>query len=453
MKIIISDWLYGIGKIWKNITISIIAFILFFLLFGNLLLYTKDEKVNLNIQNKKNGHIYCSLYRTAADSSNYRIRERPFFLEGMKSTLLKLRGDKNYKYIAINEESYAVIDTETLSAHFKNNNYQDFLSGALYQGYYDKYPEEIENIKLENGKSARRILACKMDYNAIQHYKLQVSQGTLFEKKDYIFDIHDKKISVILGAQYQNYFKVGDEMDMHLYGLDVKAKVKGILEPNTVIENDRSFEYMEDKPKTLDFSILIPYFGIKGVVYGEDEKGFVDVEYVNQLSGILIFDKNVAQEKIYNVLKGVNDYYLESGIFTVNSDVTASGFYFFQGEYSENMQILFILILILMCMCISNLYLSTLNNIESRIYTYAIQIMNGKSVKRIYLENIVEVVFVIMVSVLIVFSLNKHWFYQNILFYIKFFFVVVGALFMNGLLVIRKFKRMDIEQIMRRDIE
>lgn len=399
MKIIISDWLYGVEKTRKNIAISMIAFGLFFLLLGNLLLYNKDETVNLNIQNKKGKYIYCSLYRTSADSSNYRMRERPFLLEGMKSTLLKLRDDKNYKYIAIDENSYAIIDTETILAHFKDNNYRDFLSGAPYRGYYDKHPEEIEDIRLENGKNARRMLACKMDYNAVQHYKLRVNQGVLFEQSDYVFDMKDRKISVILGAQYQNYFKVGDKIRMHFYGLDVEAEVKGILEANTVIENDRTFEYLGDET-TLDFSVVIPYFGIEGSVYGEDEEGFADVEYVNQLSGMLVFDEDVTQEKILSVLREVNDYYLESGIFTVNSDITASGFFFFQGEYSENMRILFILIFILMCICASNLYLSTLNNIESRTYTYAIHIMNGKSVRRIYIENIADTAHIIVVSVL-----------------------------------------------------
>ena len=148
MKVIFDDWMYGMGKAWKKIIISVIAFSMFFLMVGNLLLYTTDEKNDPYIQNKKGKYIYCSLYRTAADSSDYRILERPFLIEGMKSNLLKLREDENFEYIAINEDSYAVIDTETLINHFGNDNYRDFIAGSPYRGYYDENPQEIENIEL-----------------------------------------------------------------------------------------------------------------------------------------------------------------------------------------------------------------------------------------------------------------------------------------------------------------
>ena len=450
MKVIFDDWMYGMGKAWKKIIISVIAFSMFFLMVGNLLLYTTDEKNDPYIQNKKGKYIYCSLYRTAADSSDYRILERPFLIEGMKSNLLKLREDENFEYIAINEDSYAVIDTETLINHFGNDNYRDFIAGSPYRGYYDENPQEIENIELENGKEARRMLACKIDSNAVRHYKLEVAQGKLFEEQDYIFDTRDRKMSVLLGAQYKKYFEIGDKINIHLYGLDVETEIKGFLKDNTVIEHDNTFEHMGEEPVILDYSVIIPYFGIKGGTCGVDEEAFVNVEYANQLSGTLVFDGSTTREKVYNVLREINDYYLESGIFTVNSDITASGFYFFQGEYSENMKILITLIMVLLCICIFNLYLSMLNNIEYKSYVYSVQIMSGKSWGRVCVENIAEVLFIVIVSLSLVFTTNIHWFYQNVSFYIKFFFIAMSVIFVLGFLLIRQFKKMDIEQMMRR---
>lgn len=43
--------------------------------------------------------------------------------------------------------------------------------------------------------------------------------------------------------------------------------------------------------------------------------------------------------------------------------------------------------------------------------------MNGKSVRKIYIENIADIALIIVVSVLAVFILNKHWFYQSVSFY------------------------------------
>ena len=176
----------------------------------------------------------------------------------------------------------------------------------------------------------------------------------------------------------------------------------------------------------------------------------MNVEYANQLSGTLVFDGSTTREKVYNVLREINDYYLESGIFTVNSDITASGFYFFQGEYSENMKILITLIMVLLCICIFNLYLSMLNNIEYKSYVYSVQIMSGKSWGRVCAENIAEVLFIVIVSLSLVFTTNIHWFYQNVSFYIKFFFIAMSVIFVLGFLLIRQFKKMDIVQMMRR---
>lgn len=453
MKTIIEDWLYAIGKTWKRLIISIIAFVLFFLLLGNLLLYISDEKSDPYIQNEKGEFTYYSLYRTSADSSNYRIRERPFLVEGMKATLLKLRENSDFKYMALNPESYAILDIDTLSSHFKGDSYQSFLAGAPYQGYYEKNPQEIEKLELENGKEARRFLACKMDANAVRHYNLKVSQGELFNKQDYVFNLDEKKISVILGANYQKYFEIEDKINMQFYGIDVEAEVKGILEPRTVIENDETYEHLGYEPKTLDFSIVIPYWGIEGMVQGVDDENFVYAEYMNQSSGMLVFDNEATQEKIYNELRSINDFYLESGIFTVEPNNTKSGFFFFQGEYSQNMKIMIVLMFFLLFICVLNLYLSMLDNIKFKTYIYAIQIMNGKSWKRICAENIAEVVFIVVISFLLIFSLKVHWLHQNIQFYIKFFSIIIGVISIIEYLLIRYLKKMDIEQMMRRDMK
>lgn len=453
MKTIIEDWLYAIGKTWKRLIISIIAFVLFFLLLGNLLLYISDEKSDPYIQNEKGKFTYYSLYRTSADSSNYRIRERPFLVEGMKATLLKLRENSDFKYMALNPESYAILDIDTLSSHFKGDSYQSFLAGAPYQGYYEKNPQEIEKLELENGKEARRFLACKMDANAVRHYNLKVSQGELFNKQDYVFNLDEKKISVILGANYQKYFEIEDKINMQFYGIDVEAEVKGILEPRTVIENDETYEHLGYEPKTLDFSIVIPYWGIEGMVQGVDDENFVYAEYMNQSSGMLVFDNEATQEKIYNELRSINDFYLESGIFTVEPNNTKSGFFFFQGEYSQNMKIMIVLMFFLLFICVLNLYLSMLDNIKFKTYIYAIQIMNGKSWKRICAENIAEVVFIVVISFLLIFSLKVHWLHQNIQFYIKFFSIIIGVISIIEYLLIRYLKKMDIEQMMRRDMK
>lgn len=453
MKIIILDWIYGMGRTWKKIIVSIIAFSLFFLLLGNLLLYMPDEKSDPYVQNKKGKYIYCSLYRTSASSSNYRIKERPFLIEGMKGTLIKLRESENFEYMAIDEESYAVIDMDCITKHFKKDEYLDFLAGSLYQGYYNKNPQEIEKLKTENGKEARRFLACKMDANAMNHYALEVSQGKLFDTEDYILDMKEKKIAVILGSNYERYFKVGDIIKMYFLGIDVEAKVIGILKPGMLIKNDKTYEQLGDEPNTLDFSIIIPYFGIKGAASNIDDINFITVQYLNQLSGTMIFDNKVTKKEIYNELRRINDYYLESNIFTVNSSITKSGFFFFQGEYSQSMRIISVLIILLLTICIFNIYLSMLNSIKSKTYIYAIQIMNGKSWRSIIIENVAEVFIIFVISLLFVFAVNTHWFYQNALFYIKYFLIIIGVLLVIEILLIKHLSKMDIDQMMRRNIE
>lgn len=454
MKVIIEDWICGIGKNLKKCVVSMVTFTLFLIVLGNFLLYISNEKNDPYIQNEKGDYIYCSLYRTDADSSNYRISERPFFVEGMKSALIKLRNTKKFRYISIDEESYAIIDTDTLKNHFNEGNYYDFLSGAPYRGYYSENPQDIENIELENEKEARRLMACKMDQNAIEHYKLEVVQGKLFEKEDYILNLNDKKISVLLGSNYQKYFNIGDKIDMRFYGIEVEAEVKGILKPYITIENDKTYEHLGEEKKLLDYSIVVPYWGIEGTVHGQDEENFMNVEYMNQLSGIMVFNRNkVTRKLVYDELRKINDVYLESDIFTVDTNITGSGFYFFQGEYSENMELMKILIFFFLIACILNIYLTMLSCIKSKLNIYSIQIMCGKSWKQICFENMAEVLLIIGISIMFVFFINIHWLYQNIFFYIELVLIIAFICLIIEYRLFYYFKTFDIEQMMRRNIE
>ena len=83
-------------------------------------------------------------------------------------------------------------------------------------------------------------------------------QGKLFDKEDYVFNLDEKKIAVVLGANYQEYFEIGDKIDMQFYGIDVEAEVKGILKPNTVIKTDETYEHL----RRHEISMIVQYFAL-----------------------------------------------------------------------------------------------------------------------------------------------------------------------------------------------
>lgn len=181
---------------------------------------------------------------------------------------------------------------------------------------------------------------CKIDKESIEHYDLALSKGHMFDNQDYIYDIEEGKVSVLLGAEYQNYFEVGDTFCLATPIKIMEASVIGFLVPNTNIENDTTFENIDDTLTTLDYSIIMPCFSKIIGIKSEEDKHFALIEYTSNLCGTLIFDEKMQPQIIKDSVREINDYYLDGGIFTVIPLNGNNGFVYLQGEKKNTIDIL-----------------------------------------------------------------------------------------------------------------
>jgi len=115
--------------------------------------------------------------------------------------------------------------------------------------------------------------------------KNYIEEGRNFENDDYIINDPNQKVSIILGNEYKDVYKLGDVITISLHEKPLKFKVIGFFEKNTKIYING--EYLFDQ------SIIMPYYNIsydpvddtdeiyQKIYYSQKNEGFIKINEEN----------------------------------------------------------------------------------------------------------------------------------------------------------------------------
>ncbi|MCR5792653.1 MAG: hypothetical protein K6G65_05740 [Lachnospiraceae bacterium] len=421
MKVILEELFYNLKKSFFINIIIILQFCCFLWLMIEVGTYFIHITNNTWVVNAKNGYKYFTLM----DAGDVDISDDPLHIENIKKVLNEVNKSDKYVYAITNDCSIPV-SMETIKKIFGSESYKDFLYGSLYPGYLKEHPEDIPPVQESSGKEATELILWKMNENAVHHYLKNVKAGRLFEKEDYEVHVNknervcDMELPIILGAAYEPYVKVGDVIELWVYGW-MNCRVIGILEDNTEYISDTTGELDGMPVTTADYSIIQPCFNISGTPRDEDLM-FLEQNYTNQLQGTLIFDGGVSDEYAMREEEKINELYKANNLYTTYSKGATEGMKVFNGESRETVMIIVVLMVFMAVFSLLSLCIMLINKLNSNMNRYAIQTMNGLSPKSITLAYMLEIACIIFASFCVVIYEFKGEIEDNI----QFLWLIIG---------------------------
>lgn len=168
----------------------------------------------------------------------------------------------------------------------------------LVNGY--EYGDDLRNqtVSLEGKELLITPINCiSMDQYAWNLYDLSLSEGSEFEDIDYI--LTEKKLPLILGSEFKDYYSLGDEIPLVYFFEEWTGVVKGFLEEDEVIKQDWN-EYLLNK------TILVPSFREVSEELGIDLQKRL---YYAQLEGYVLLEDKSDYSKASKEIKKLSQKY------------------------------------------------------------------------------------------------------------------------------------------------
>lgn len=233
---------------------------------------------------KDNTHISSEEYYDKNSSSWLQIYYKVDFSELYGKKIKQLKN----AYQALSGRNYYEINFQYLEIpSFPGKDV--FLYGYEY-GHGEDAKNQYGSLMVSNVK------AIQLSHNSISRFNLSVDKGRLFYDSDY----HDGDIMpILLGYEYKDILKVGDEIEGRFIGKPFKFKVAGIL-------NQDSNILIAGKALYLDRYMVMPSINCLYSPKTQNEDLFQVRHYANKISGWFEY-RNYSDLNAFNrVLSEVN---------------------------------------------------------------------------------------------------------------------------------------------------
>lgn len=207
-------------------------------------------------------------------------------------------------YISIQHESelFQGEDSPSLQANFLSLNKElNELPSATYYEFYQQPLFYGEN----------QIQSVQIGLNVQDDMSLQVQSGRLFNQLDYIFEA-GKPIPVILGSQFQEHFRVGDQFQAEYLFVPYTFQVIGFLSPNSTVT------FIDQH--NLDNCVVMPSGQFVSLPKTKKQEDSQLIHTANRASGILKVEGNTV-EVCNEVIKLLD--HADVGEFSYYSNSTA----------------------------------------------------------------------------------------------------------------------------------
>ena len=192
----------------------------------------------------------------------YEYRTNKTSMQKVKNFYDQLNNEKSFIFISVFDQPIPVAEDS-----YKGND--TFADGE----YYNRF--EMDGVPFLN------IKAFQMNKNAFDFYKLELSGGEIFDWKQ--VDYNGESIEILLGANYNHLYEIGDHIAGNYYFLKYDFVVAGFLDENS------SIYYQNEIRHSLNDYIVIPY-PEKGYFSLNEE--FRGILYFSMINGYIITEKS-----------------------------------------------------------------------------------------------------------------------------------------------------------------
>ena len=348
-----------------------------------------------------------------------------YYIDNNEDYTLKLYEKENineyidfYNYL---EKNYKVLNCKNNNVFIPNN----------------EISEELSSKSLVRMNSGNEVFSLFKGYwvnkGFLDYFKIEVSQGRLFEEKDFIINDIEEPTPVILGNYFKNYFKIGDEIKFKDYdygGISRYLKIIGFLSENQYIINK---PIMATNVEDLNYSILLPNREINLNFVDLSNKNVIDNinldSYKNITESFLILNSEEDTREIKN--KSDEMHFFDISLVGSNKSINNIEEYF-NSEQKLNIIIDFLIITSITISILINIG-SSINKRkkEFKIY-YAFGANNKYIINLILLEQSIYFIFGVICSVIFISVFRKINLIDNL--NIKAFFItIIIFMLINGI--------------------
>lgn len=448
MSVIIKETVFNIKR---SLFFNIILVFQFAFVFWQLTIissYYLDIPSEQNFEFIHEGYAYYTLIRETRNDAEaemaYQIPENPDYLENMKRAYRELETDPAYHYIVFRQADLKA-DYDFFSSKISEEQLLKFSPGFAEENGMGS----ISTYRIGNIRKAFEVKAYRMDFPAMRHFNLKISEGRSLKEQDFILQAGQIEIPVLLGNAFRPYINLGEELNGFLYSDTFKLKVTGFLEEKTKVAMDYSV-MSADHVIDLDYAVIIPFFDMTEEVSSEEEKLFAQVNYEDALAGTIVVPEEWSHAEILNLQKNINNVYLENGLYPITLKGSPYGVSLFKKSTEEEMIVLFSLVILMWIFSIFSICIGMIIKIDKDLRRMAIQIMNGQSLGQLVVTYIMEILMINLSGFLLSLIFLKEPISGNIRFLIPVsVLTIVSVIFVSSVLCI-KLASLDIERIMKR---
>ncbi|MCI8364540.1 MAG: hypothetical protein HFG34_06275, partial [Eubacterium sp.] len=299
-----------------------------------------------------------------------------------------IRSSKNCPIISVQIPGIAMKE-EDVKRFFGERSYLNFLLETRREAFMGEFGDEGVCSQLE-------LQGARVDLGAYRYFGLRTQEGEGFAEQNLKLEHWSDPIPVLLGSDYKEIMKPGDEFSLRCWGYVYPCRVAGILEKGAMIP-----EYPAS-PNTdfcqLDSRILLP-FGIQVSEPAEavDEiKKYAYLSYLSLEAGIA----QIPEGKVKEQVAVFRDVGKEFELPPVQVIGTTMGVDLLRKESVVSIRILLILSVTLSSFTLYGIFITFYDKIQSNSRVYGIYLMNGCSLGMILVPLLLEIAVILLPGVL-----------------------------------------------------
>ncbi|UTR16881.1 hypothetical protein MM221_10415 [Salipaludibacillus sp. LMS25] len=297
--------------------------------------------------------------------------------------LLKLQDMYTYLDEQLSEPFISVV-TQTISVIFDDPSEADiFLSGYEYGDARSPYEE--------NGNTYHIVKALKVNQQALDTFPIHnLVDGRLFNESD--FKNPDfKTIPVLLGAEYQGVFDIGDHIESLNLGYPFTLEVIGFIEADSFINTRIEAEMYVDR------FIVLPSQTF-GKPQNQEEFDFLMFHYLQIINGQIFSEENQLYiEALIEQAKEATNFHDFTVLGAVDSGLGA-----LLDTIGEQLTALIVLTVALFIIAIVMLTALMWKKIQDNFKNITIHLISGGTMTRVFRYIVAEVFFIVMTPMIIV---------------------------------------------------
>jgi len=342
-----------------------------------------------------------------------------------------------------------IVSTIETYPKWKAYSYAGNSFGLPYDEFGEKVVPEIfeegyESGKLNTGNPNLQVLkAFSFTPQVFSSFDMKISEGRLFNEDDYILkESEGESTSVILGAAYKDYFKVGDTI--HGWGntKDMKLHVVGFLEEGTLFSSPEFVNMI-----TLDRYIIYPMHS-KMIMLDHSETVYPGASALLWMGNIVVSDMSVDVQKEINAITNTYGF---PGIKCTQW----GGTYMESTENVSQRNIILLsgLALLLCCLAAVSLTHVLSRKAEKNMRSYAVYLISGISPREIIISILMEALLYAALAVLPAVWLSLIQFKTMVVPLYKLLLISLPIVLVSVIPAVRLIAKINLDQLARRKSE